>query len=152
MEQVRNLSLNLRPAVLDDLGLPAALDWLVNSMNKNKRLEVSLDVEGVHRRLRKEIEIACFRVAQEATTNVVRHAQASKILLRLRREKGWVVLTICDNGTGFDVRWAQARSANGGSFGLMGMEERVNLMGGTFDIESDAGAGTKIIARFPVGP
>jgi signal transduction histidine kinase len=121
-------------------------------MNKNKRLEVSLDVEGVHRRLRKEIEIACFRVAQEATTNVLRHARASKILLRLRREKGWMVLTISDNGTGFDVRWAQARSVNGGSFGLMGMEERVNLMGGTFEIESDAGVGTKIIASFPVGP
>jgi PAS domain S-box-containing protein len=152
MEQVRNLSLNLRPAVLDDLGLPAALDWLVNSMNKNKTLEVTIDVEGVHRCLRKEIEIACFRVAQEATTNVLRHARASKILLRLRRKKGWLVLTICDNGTGFDVRWAQARCAKGGSFGLMGMEERVNLMGGTFDIESDTGAGTKIIARFPVGP
>jgi signal transduction histidine kinase len=150
MEQVRSLSLNLRPAILDDLGLPAALDWLVNSMSKEKGLEVGIDVRGIGRRLRKGIEIACFRVVQEATTNILRHAHASRIVVRLDRSKGWVVLVISDNGTGFDVKSAQAQCVWGRSFGLLGMEERVNLMGGTFDIQSELGSGTRIIARFPL--
>jgi signal transduction histidine kinase len=149
MEQVRDLSLNLRPAVLDDLGLPAALRWLVNSTGRKRNMEISFSAEDTEPRLPKEIEVACFRVAQEATTNILRHAQASKMAVRLERDSDWVTLTVRDDGAGFDVKSAQARCVKGGSFGLLGMEERVSLLGGLFKIQSNPGRGTSIMARFP---
>jgi len=150
LQQVRDLSLNLRPAVLDDLGLMAALRWLVNSMAGKSGLEIRFLSDEIKPRLSKEIETACFRVAQEAITNVLRHAQASKITVRLRKSKGRLNLTVSDNGIGFDTRSAQARCMGGGSFGLLGMEERVALSGGSFEVESILAKGSRITAHFPL--
>ena len=150
LEQVRNLSLNLRPAILDDLGLVAALRWLVSSMTAKKGLKIRFDANNMEQRLSKGIETACFRVAQEAITNVLRHAQASRITVRLRKCGDGLELTVCDDGIGFDVKSTQARAAHGGSFGLLGMQERVALSGGTFKIESTLGGGSKIMTCFPL--
>jgi PAS domain S-box-containing protein len=150
MEQVRNLSLNLRPAVLDDLGLVSALRWLVNSARNKKNLEISFETTGIEsRRLPREIETACFRVAQEALTNILRHAHASAASVSLERNRRGLDLTVKDNGIGFEAGAIQAGFANGASFGLLGMEERVALLGGTFDIDSQLDHGTKIVAHFP---
>ena len=150
LQQVRDLSLNLRPSVLDDLGLMAALRWLVNSMTSKSGLEILFESDEIEPRLSKEIETACFRVAQEAITNVLRHAHASRITVLLQKEEDALRLTVSDNGIGFDARAAQARCVNGGSFGLLGMEERVTLSGGTFVVESDSGQRERIMAHFPL--
>jgi len=150
LQQVRNLSLNLRPAVLDDLGLVAALRWLVNSMTSKSGLKIHFESRGMESRLSKGIETTCFRVAQEAITNVLRHAQASKITVRLQRNEDGLSLMVSDNGIGFDARSAQARCVSGGSFGLLGMEERVTLAGGSFEVESTLDKGSRIVARFPL--
>jgi PAS domain S-box-containing protein len=150
LQQVRDLSLNLRPSVLDDLGLMAALRWLVNSMTSKSGLEILFESDEIEPRLSKEIETACFRVAQEAITNVLRHAHASRITVLLQKENHILTLTVSDNGIGFDARSAQARCVSGGSFGLLGMEERVTLSGGSFVVESTLNEGSRIMAHFPL--
>src|SRR5208283_2801730 len=113
----------------------AALRWLVNSMTSKRGLEIRFESDEIEPRLSRELETACFRVAQEAITNVLRHAQASKIAVLLQKSKDALSLTVSDNGIGFDARSAQARCVSGGSFGLLGMEERVTLSGGRFEVE-----------------
>ncbi len=150
LQQVRDLSLNLRPAVLDDLGLLAALRWLVNSMTSKSGLEIRFESDEIEPRLSREIETACFRVAQEAITNVLRHARASRITVLVRKGKDAVSLIVSDDGVGFDTRSAIARCVSGGSFGLLGMEERVTLSGGRFEVESTLDKGSRIFAHFPL--
>jgi PAS domain S-box-containing protein len=149
--QVRNLSVNLRPAVLDDLGLIAALRWLVSSTTSKSSMEIRFHAgDQVDHNLSKGMATACFRVAQEAITNVLRHAKASSIVIELVRDGDELKLTVQDDGVGFDVRRAQARAAKGESFGLLGMQERVLLSGGTLFLESGAGEGCTITAYFPL--
>lgn len=152
MDQVRNLSLNLRPAILDDLGLVAALRWLLKSMANKGGLKVSFQPEcDDFPRFPRDTETACFRVAQEAVTNVLRHARASKVTIRLEREGSGISLTVSDDGIGFDVRSKQNCPGGEGGFGLLGMEERAALLGGTLRIESAVGKGSSVVAWFSGG-
>jgi PAS domain S-box-containing protein len=150
LAQVRHLSVNLRPAVLDDLGLVAALRWLVSSMISKSGIEIHFHADdGVETNLSKGMATACFRVAQEAVTNVLRHAKASLIVVWLGRIGDELKLTVLDDGVGFEVTWARAGAARGESFGLLGMQERVALSGGTLLIESVPDHGSTITAYFP---
>ena len=92
----------------------------------------------------------CFRVAQEALTNIARHAAARNVWIEVHRMSRGLELTIRDDGAGFEVEAARERAAHGASLGLVGMEERVSLAGGTIDIDSTPGRGTEIRARFPL--
>jgi signal transduction histidine kinase len=148
--QVRDLSLNLRPSLLDDLGLGAALRWFVDRLALRLPIEVSLRISVSEERMPTEIETACFRVAQEALTNVTRHANASRIEIAVQQTEGWLDLTIRDDGQGFDVREARERAAAGSSLGLPGMEERAVLVGGRLSVESTPGQGTTLHALFPL--
>jgi PAS domain S-box-containing protein len=150
LAQVRHLSVNLRPAVLDDLGLVAALRWLVSSMISKIGIEIRFHADDdAEVGLSKGMATACFRVAQEAVTNVVRHAKASLLEVLLSRRGDELGLKVRDDGAGFDVGLAQSRAARGESFGLFGMQERVALSGGTLLIESVPNTGTTITAYFP---
>lgn len=146
--QVRHLSLDLRPSVLDDLGLEAALRWYADGQIRRTGLDIRLDTNLRGCRLPVELETTCFRVAQEALTNVVRHARARRVWIELQRQEA-VELTIRDDGAGFDPQAARARAAGGASFGLLGMQERVELLGGEFLLEAQPGRGTSVRARFP---
>ena len=126
LEQVRNLSLDLRPSLLDDLGLVAALRWYVARQTRLAGFVLHFSADDLGGRLTPALETACFRVAQEALTNVVRHAQAHEVWVALHCQDE-LCLTIRDDGVGFNVAAAQARAAHGGSFGLLGMRERVAL-------------------------
>jgi PAS domain S-box-containing protein len=148
METVRDLALNLRPAVLDDLGLPAALRWYADRFARDTGIAVHLSVEGALR-VEPALGTACFRVAQEALTNVARHAQAQNVWLGLRLPAEGLELGIRDDGTGFNPAAAWQRAVGGGSLGLLGMEERVSLLGGKLEVRSSPGSGTEILARFP---
>jgi signal transduction histidine kinase len=148
MERVRDLALDLRPAVLDDLGLPTALRWYTQRFARDTGIEVYFAADSAPR-LEAALETACFRVAQEALTNVMRHAQARHVWVELRVGKNETALKISDDGNGFDVTAARERATGGVSVGLLGMEERVSLLSGEFEVRSVSGKGTQLSARFP---
>jgi GAF domain-containing protein len=150
LQQVRSLSLELRPAMLDDLGLIAALRWYVDRQAQGAGFKAEFVADPLEPRPSQEIETACFRVAQEALTNVVRHAEATsvRVILRLRAEE--LQLIIREDGIGFDVNGALTRAARGESMGLLGMQERTQLLGGKLEIEAQPGKGSVITARFPL--
>ncbi len=151
LAQVRNLSVNLRPAVLDDLGLIAALRWLASSATSSTGLDIEVQADDdIERRLSSGLATVCFRIAQEALTNALRHAGASTIKIGLRGLGRKFALIISDDGKGFDVKAARARTSHGGGFGLLAMQERTALSGGTLTIDSTAGGGSTITARFPI--
>jgi len=150
IEQVRTLALDLRPPILDDLGLVAALRWLVNRQPRRAGIEWAFRASASDERLPAAIEICCFRVAQEALTNVARHAGARQVSVELRFDDIKVELVVRDDGNGFDVRVARELAAHGASLGLLSMEERVSLAGGTMEIASAPGHGTTIRAHFPL--
>lgn len=150
IQQVRDLSVALRPSVLDDLGLVAALRWQTDRMAHRSGLTAHFVADPLPTRLPAEIEIACYRVAQESLNNVVRHAQARQVRIELRRVGGELRLMVRDDGLGFNARAARLRAVRGDSFGLLGMEERVLLLGGSFKIKSAPQGGTQVRACFPL--
>ena len=148
LDGVRRLAVQLGPSVLEDLGLRSALEWLADRVREDTGLQVQLSLECDDGRVPSTTAIAVFRVAQEALTNVVRHARASRADLRLAQDDGGLVLTVSDDGVGFDVDEARARPT--ASVGLFGMAERVALVGGTIELLSRKGAGTRVEVRVPV--
>ncbi len=150
LDKVRDLSLDLRPPLIDDLGLCAALRWHVDRQAQRARLAAEFHADECAGELSAETKTACFRVAQEACANVIRHARASKICVSLQRDGAEASLIIRDDGVGFDVDTAQQRGRRGLCAGLLGMYERVSLLGGRFEIKSHPGRGTEVRARFPL--
>ena len=148
LEDTRQLSRLLRPQVLDDLGLGAALHWLARSLEGPGRLQVAVHLEEVPP-LDPEIQTLLFRVSQEALANTVKHTRASDALLRLGARGSRVLLTIWDNGGGFDVAAAERAARQGRGSGLAGMRERLSLYGGALRIDSDAESGTWLRISVP---
>ncbi len=148
--KVRDLSLNLRPSMLDDLGLIPALRWYGQRQAKHLGLAIDLRLPASAPRLPAEMETACFRIIQEALTNAARHAQATQVTVTVLIGPQYAELTVRDNGVGFDVSSTQYSAIAGGGFGLLGMQERAQLVGGTLQLTSTPGAGTCIAARFPL--
>jgi signal transduction histidine kinase len=147
LQTVRDLSQLLHPAMLDDLGLAAALDWYVRGVSQRHDLRAEFQHEGVHDRLAVHTEVAAFRIVQEALTNVVKHARATSCRVTLRRRDQRLDLTIEDNGIGFDVTSADTKERRG--LGLVGIRERVAQLRGTLRIERGVAAGTKIVVELP---
>lgn len=150
LEDVKRLALGLRPSLLDDLGLAPALERLVADLCRSHPVEVDLDageVAGV--RLPEAVETAVFRIAQEALSNVVAHARASRVTVRVSREAGAVVLAVSDDGVGVPAGVRTGRRP--GHLGLTGMRERATLLGGVMTLESAPGQGTRVVVKLPVG-
>jgi two-component system sensor histidine kinase UhpB len=150
LQQVRNLSLDLRPSLLDDLGLVAALRWLLNRQAERAGFNVRFVADRLAARPPPDLAIACFRIVQEALTNVVRHAQARHVAVELQSRDMELQLSVHDDGVGFDVAAARSRAVHGASLGLLGMQERALLVGGQIEIESTHGQGTILRAYFPL--
>ena len=152
--QVRSISLNLRPALLDDLGLVAALQSLVKRQAQLAGFAARFVpvADPLAFRLEPELETTCFRVVQEALTNVVRHAVARTVAIELQLGERALRVCVRDDGTGFDPAAARSRAASGVSLGVLSMEERVKLVGGRFAIRSMPGQGTEVSAEFPLTP
>ncbi|HEX4629373.1 MAG TPA: PAS domain S-box protein [Chthoniobacterales bacterium] len=149
-QQVRLLSINLRSSLLDDLGLVPALRSHLDEQAQRAGFRGEFVANLALGRLAPEIETACFRVAQEAVTNIVRHAEAKNVCLELRLEAEKLHLIVRDDGRGFDVPHRIESAEQGKSLGLLGMRERVTLIGGELDIQSHLGRGTKLHAFFPI--
>ncbi len=152
IQQVRNLSLDLRPSLLDDLGVAAAIRWYVDRQAQRAGFKAHYFFDPPELRLAPDLETTCFRIVQEAITNVVRHAQAQRVQIELRLHETELELVIRDDGVGFDVLAARIRGESDTSLGLFGMEERVQLIGGKIEFKSgsDQGAGTEIRAHLPL--
>jgi signal transduction histidine kinase len=150
LEQVHDIALNLRPSILDDLGLEPALRWLTERQAALIGLQARFHADPLEQRLEPVIETECFRVAQGALTNVVRHAQAKTVSVELRKEAGQLHLRVRDDGTGFDVAAVREQAVRGASLGLLSMEERAVLAGGQLEFNSVPGQGTKVHAWFPL--
>jgi signal transduction histidine kinase len=144
--RMRELAHALRPSMLDDLGLPAVLRWYVPREAKRAGLEVRLEIANLPR-LPALLETTCFRLVQESLTNIARHAQARRVQVELLIRDRSLLLTVRDDGKGFDARAALRRTARGESQGLLGMKERVALAGGEIEIDSAPGRGTSVHAR-----
>jgi PAS domain S-box-containing protein len=150
LERVRQLSLSLRPSQLDDLGLAAALRSHLDRQARVAGLQAHFEADDAPQEFAPEIETACFRVAQEAINNVLRHARARNLWLRLFTAGGRLAISVRDDGRGFDLDAVRQRAADGASLGLVGMEERMALAGGSFELRSAPGQGTVLLATFPL--
>jgi signal transduction histidine kinase len=149
LQQVRDMSLDLRPSLLDDLGLAPALRWYTDRQAQRGGLTVHVAADLPETRLPVDVETTCFRVVQEALTNVISHAQAQRVSIELRRGQEGLELSIRDDGRGFDVQRTLRYAAGGASLGLLGMQERIQFAGGQIDIQSAPGHGTEIRVSFP---
>jgi signal transduction histidine kinase len=153
VEQIRNLSLDLRPSMLDDFGLVATLEWYCDRQARRLTMPITFEAEPFPVRTSMESEITCFRVAQEALTNVAKHARATHVWVNLQQQDSTLHLMVRDNGIGFDVATARTHTAEGSGIGLRGMEERLWLVDGQLDIISTPGHGAEIHAYVPMtGP
>jgi two-component system sensor histidine kinase UhpB len=151
LRAIRNLSIDLRPSALDDLGLLPALRWYVKEYQQKTSTEVNLQASGIKERLSSEMETVLYRIVQEALTNVAKHAHAHKVSINLEGDAKAITATITDDGQGFDIEKLQkAPGQERGGWGLVGMYERAQLLGGTLDIESHPGHGTTIRAWLPL--
>lgn len=148
IEELDRLVLDLRPAQLDHLGLVATLRWYVARVRSQTGVEMRLEVRGEARRMQPEVETALFRIAQEALTNVARHAKAGLVEVVLSFERDTLSLEVKDDGVGFD---AAATSAAPTSVGLIGMRERAHLVGGALAVRSRPGEGTRLSVTVPLG-
>jgi signal transduction histidine kinase len=146
LQDVRRLAVELRPKALDDFGLVPALERLAELFGEQTGIDVKLSTELQAERLPSEVETAFYRIIQEALTNVVKHAQAEQVSILLMTTSGTVAAVIEDNGRGFDPA-----DTDGDGLGLLGMRERLALIGGRLTIESAAGAGTTLRVEVPVG-
>jgi PAS domain S-box-containing protein len=153
LQQTRKISLDLHPSLLDDLGLVPALRWYADREATWSNFVVQVQAKETPEitSLSEELKLVCFRVMQEALTNISRHSEARHVTVKLWVEAGCVHLTIRDDGHGFDVQVALNGAAQGKSLGLLGMKERVLLVGGQIAIDSSPNSGAEIHAIFPVG-
>jgi signal transduction histidine kinase len=147
VEDIRRLSIDLRPNILDNLGLLPALRWLAERANLDSAINTQVIIDENGRRLNPETEVVIFRFVQEALNNIKKHAKASEAVISLEYDASTIVITVQDNGEGFTLPKKLENLANRGKLGIIGMKERTGLLGGTFNITSEPGKGTAVSMR-----
>ena len=149
VQSVHRFSQALRPSVLDDLGLIPALRSLVKDLQESDGIGTQLKVLGAERRFSPEVELLLFRTVQEALNNIRRHAQASEVQVVMELNEDRIMLTISDNGRGFELSGQIGDFPRSGKLGLAGMQERARLLSGTIQVKSTLGKGTTLILQVP---
>jgi len=151
-DSLRRYTKQLRPAILDDLGLGPALEWLADNLTAETEADVTVQLSPIPHDLSHEVQLTLFRIAQEALANIKRHAGATQAGIRLARVGNLIRMTISDNGKGFDVPIVLSDFSGMGKLGLAGMQERIQLLGGALKVQSTAGKGTTIVVEVPAYP
>jgi len=151
LQGIRRFSQDLRPSIIDDLGLLPAVQWLIKQKAEDSGIDISLKINGKEQRLLPEMELILFRIIQEALNNVGKHAAATKADVRLEFADSQLTVVIKDNGKGFRLPDAVGDLSSSGKLGLVGMNERVSLLGGTLVIQSKPGEGTTVDLSVPLG-
>jgi signal transduction histidine kinase len=149
IESVRRLSRDLSPLILEDLGLLAALQWMVNEFTKHHQIQVSLDLPDTDHLLSDQAQIITYRIFQETLTNIVKHAQASHVSIAIQKDDGMLSFKVEDDGKGFDFKHLEVRNITEKGLGLTTIKERVQMLGGSLDIWSQKGEGTRITFKIP---
>ncbi|MNN23830.1 Signal transduction histidine-protein kinase/phosphatase DegS [compost metagenome] len=144
VESVQRIAADLRPLILDELGLLPAIDWLLESFSERSAIAYELSLPATPLDYSREASTAIFRILQESLTNVSRHSQATLVGVALKETKDFITLKITDNGKGIDSSVSRQNS-----LGLLGMRERAFMLGGKLKIQSRAGSGTSIEVRIP---
>ncbi len=150
LDEIHRVIYELRPSLLDDLGLVAAVNWHAENYLEAAGVKVHLETIGVERRLSAEVETALFRIIQEASTNIVRHAGANSASITIDFKHASVAICIKDNGKGFDLDKVMRSKDKGYGLGLLGMKERVEFLNGSLSIQSRPTCGTEIAAEIPI--
>jgi signal transduction histidine kinase len=150
IENVRRLSRDLSPSILEDLGLSAALGWLIEDFTKHHDIKVSADVTNIDNLFSREAQITIYRIFQEALTNIGKHAQATKVSVVVERNGRRVSLLVEDDGKGFDIKRVQQRSPSVKGLGMASMYERVRMVGGILEVSSQERKGTRISFSIPI--
>jgi signal transduction histidine kinase len=145
LHSVKRICAELRPSILDDFGLVQAMQWMANEFRKRARIECAVDCVPEDIELDKERDTVLFRIFQEALTNVLKHAKATKVIARLTKDNNNIVLEVTDNGKGITDEELSKHQ----SFGFMGMRERVRPWGGIVEITGDKSAGTTVKVIMP---
>jgi len=149
LDELRRLAFDLRPPALDHLGLMAAVESYARSFKERTGVAVEVEADAFEMRLPFEMETNLYRICQEALTNISRHAQASRVLVRLSRAGDSLILTVVDDGKGFDTSTVMAADGSLRGIGLLSMERRAEELGGRFHIESSPGKGTTVQVELP---
>ncbi len=149
INEVREISYNLRPYLLDRLGLTKALKSLFNKTAENSNLKIAADIENIDKIFSKEEEMSLYRIVQENLNNILKHAEASEIRVEIKKETDFLTVKIADNGKGFSTDGVRNNDKKEG-FGLLGMAERVNILGGTHNIESAPDKGTTVKIKISI--
>jgi len=143
---VRRISTELRPGILDDLGLVAALEWQAHEFQKRTGIHCVVTSDLKEAILDEDLNTAFFRIFQETLTNVIRHANATKVIVHLKKHRGQLMLEVKDNGRGI----SEAEISNTKSIGLLGMRERAALLGGKVTVGGIPGKGTTVLVKIPL--
>jgi signal transduction histidine kinase len=150
IDAIRRLSRDLSPAILEDLGLKSALKHLLHVVSKHYTVSHSFEVEDLDHLFPADAQIIIYRIFQECLTNISKHAGATEVSIAVKENEGLISLTIEDNGAGFDPAQLSARRASGRGLGLAALDERARMLGGTLEIRSQPGAGTRMTCVIPV--
>ena len=150
LDSVHRIIFDLRPSVLDDLGLLSALRLYAETRLGSVGIKVRVELTGEDRALAPQIETALFRVVQEAIANIVRHAEAQNAVISVEFEDATVRIEVEDDGKGFDVEAVRRQADKALGLGLLGMEERIALLGGRFHIDSNPGGGARLVMEVPL--
>ncbi|MCD1260856.1 sensor histidine kinase [Paenibacillus athensensis] len=150
LEEVRKIIFNLRPMAIDDLGIVPTLRKYVQDFEEKHKIRTQFTLVGRETRFPSGLEIAMFRLVQEAFSNVLKHSKATYVSVEFTIDREQVKIHLVDNGVGFDVEQTEQRITKGNNFGLLGMRERLELLEGKMDIDSEKGSGTKITMHIPI--
>lgn len=142
--EVREISYNLRPYLLDYLGLTKAIKSLLNRISSTTLIEINAEIDDIDHLFGDEVEMSIYRIIQESLNNVLKHANANEVLIAVEKQADWLTITIQDDGKGFEQSSAENVKSKPGGFGLLGIAERVRMLGGTHSIKSEPGKGTVI--------
>jgi signal transduction histidine kinase len=150
LEDIRRITTDLRPSLLDDMGLIPAISWYGDQRLKPLGISLELEKDGIDGRLPVDMEVALFRIVQEAFTNVIRHAHASRVELQFEHREHDLIVRVSDDGCGFETHSRQSKDISRRRLGLHGMRERAEILGGHFTLQSAPGEGTQITVCIPL--
>lgn len=150
IENIRRLSRDLSPSILEDLGLTTALKWLGEDFARHSNINVEIDIPIIDNLFSDNAQIIIYRIFQEAFTNIGKHAQAGSVVVLVKKNENSVHFQIRDDGKGFDIKQIEARYPTEKSLGLLAMDERARMLGGQLDVNGQEGEGTRIIFTIPI--
>ena len=150
IENTRRLSLDLSPSILEDLGLTAALQWLTNNFIRNNHITVKMDMIEIDQLFSRDAQTMIYRIIQETLTNIGKHAQANNVSIAIRNHNGGISFFVEDDGKGFNVIKTMMRNPSEKGLGLATMDERARILGGSFNLWSQEGKGTRVSLSIPL--